>query len=192
MRVEDVVVVGGKVGWRLVGDTWRIGHWVGSPQPSPPGLDLGRRVEVRERWGGESGETGGDRQCHGDWAEVGTPETEWPSAPNITYHQVITLQHTVHYGTGSEGRREIYYWVKPQPSERALIPGQPYVSHYGLVGIMDWARWARDYIDWSRSLRGFSHSPELEPEPESGDLGQFSLTTCLRGSEKERKARASH
>lgn len=37
-----LVVVGGKVGWRLVGDTWRIGHWVGSPQPSPPGLDLGR------------------------------------------------------------------------------------------------------------------------------------------------------
>ena len=36
-----LLVVGGKVGWRLVGDTWRIGHWVGSPEPSPPGLDLG-------------------------------------------------------------------------------------------------------------------------------------------------------
>ena len=56
------MVVGGKVGWRSVGDTWRIGHWVGSPQPSLPGLGRGEGGEWRlgrdeERSGETPGET---------------------------------------------------------------------------------------------------------------------------------------
>ena len=145
------------------GGEWRLGR----DEEDRVGRHWGRQTVV-SRWLGRGGHPG-------------------PSAPNITYHQVISLHNVQCTMVQEVSRREILLSEAPAP---ALIPGQPYVSHYGVVGIMDWARWARDYIDWSRSLRGFSHSPELESEPESGDLGQFSLTTCLSGSEKERKARA--
>ena len=59
---EDVhgvrmLVVGGKVGWRLVGDTWRIGHWWAA-QSSPA---WGEREESwRLGRDEESGETPGE------------------------------------------------------------------------------------------------------------------------------------
>ena len=36
-----MLVVGGKVGWRLVGDTWRIGHWWAA-QSSPAWVERPR------------------------------------------------------------------------------------------------------------------------------------------------------
>lgn len=52
-----MLVVGGKVGWRLVGDTWRIGHWWAA-QSSPAW------VEREESWrlgrDEKSGETRGE------------------------------------------------------------------------------------------------------------------------------------